>query len=411
MNSLSKIDILTRVEGHGSVELIRDEERVVGARLNLYESPRLFEVLLVGRRFDEIADIACRICSICSTVHKIAALQAVEQALDITISRQTGLLRELAVQGGQIESHALHVFCLALPDYLWVSGIQELAVCEPEKLQMGLRIKKLGNMIQEIVGGRAIHPFNLLLGGLGKVPEADRLRFLNERLLEVHDDVAESMTYVFGLNDILPPLPMLPACSVSGGSPLFGDRLITSTSTTTPAEFAAAWLNEQVESHTHAKVSHFGEAVPFMVGPLARLALSMPSEYAPLFTDASISSSLKARIIELQMAVERALELIRQLLDDGLKTESRPIVIPAQGVGTSLVEAPRGVLLHSYRFDSSGICCAADIVTPTAINQRAMAASLKHLIVVMDGAEFDQIKSAAEILIRCYDPCISCAVH
>ena len=111
------------------------------------------------------------------------------------------------------------------------------------------------------------------------------------------------------------------------------------------------------------------------------------------------------------MAMERALELIRQLLDDGLKTESRPIVIPAQGVGTSLVEAPRGVLLHSYRFDNRGICSAADIITPTSINQGAMAASLKHLVAVMDGAEFDQIKSAAEILIRCYDPCISCAVH
>jgi len=411
MNSPSKIDILTRVEGHGSVELIRDGERVVGARLNLYESPRLFEALLVGRRFDEIADIACRICSICSTVHKVAALQAVEQALDITISRQTGLLRELAVQGGQIESHALHVFCLALPDHLGMNGIQELAACEPKMLKMGLRIKKLGNMIQEIVGGRAIHPFNLLLGGLGKVPEADRLRFLNERLLEVRDDVAESMTYMFGLNDILPQLPMLPVCSVSGGSPLFGDRLITSTSTTTPAGFAAAWLNEQVESHTQAKVSHFDGAVPFMVGPLARLALSMPAKYAPYFTDASIKSSLKARIIELQMAMERALELIRQLLDDGLKTESRPIVIPAQGVGTSLVEAPRGVLLHSYRFDNRGICSAADIITPTSINQGAMAASLKHLITVMDGFELDRIKNYAEILIRCYDPCISCAVH
>src|ERR1035437_1781265 len=110
--SMYKIDILARVEGHGSVELIRDGERVVDARLNLHESPRLFEALLVGRRFDEIADIACRICSICSTVHKVAALQAVEQALGVSISRQTGLLRELAVQGGQIESHALHIFCL-----------------------------------------------------------------------------------------------------------------------------------------------------------------------------------------------------------------------------------------------------------------------------------------------------------
>lgn len=411
MSNMKKIDILTRVEGHGSVELIRDGVRVVDARLNLHESPRLFEALVVGRRFDEIADIACRICSICSTVHKVAALQAVEQALGITVSRQTRLLRELAVQGGQIESHALHVFCLALPDYLGVSGIQELATRAPEKLRIGLRIKKLGNLIQEAVGGRAIHPFNLLVGGLGKVPGADQLQYLGEQLLALRDDVTASIAYIFSLDDVLPPLALLPVCAVSGGPPLFGDRLTTSTAATIPAGFAAAWLNEQVEPHTHAKVSHFDETTPFMVGPLARLTLSMSAEYAPHFRDASIRSSLKARILELQLAVERAQVLIEKLLADGLKKEAPVMAIPAHGEGVSLMEAPRGVLLHRYCFDDRGICFAADIVTPTAINQGAMAASLKGLIVAMDGAEYDQIRGAAEILIRCFDPCISCAVH
>ncbi|NTW99383.1 MAG: Ni/Fe hydrogenase subunit alpha [Geobacteraceae bacterium] len=411
MSTTRKIDVLTRVEGHGSVELIHDEGRVVDARLKLYEAPRLFEALLVGRRFDEIADIACRICSICSTVHKVAALQAVEQALKIRVSRQTGLLRELAVQGGQIESHALHIFCLALPDYLDVSGIHGLSMCAPEKLKMGLRIKKLGNRIQEIVGGRAIHPYNLLVGGIGKVPEADQLQRLNDQLDDVRDDVTSSITYIFGLNDLLPPLAMPSLCAVSGGSPLFGDRLIASTETTIPASSAALWLNEKIEPHTHAKVSHFEETTPFMVGPLARLMLSEPAVYAQYFTDASIRSSLKARIIELQLAVERAQTLIELILSDGLKNEPSVMAVPVEGKGTSLIEAPRGVLLHSYRFDRRGICCDADIITPTAINQAAIASSLKDLIVIMDGAEYEQIKTAVEILIRCYDPCISCAVH
>lgn len=237
MSAVKKIDILTRVEGHGSVELIRVGGQVVDARLNLHESPRLFEALVVGRRFDEIADIACRICSICSTVHKVAALQAVEQAMGVAVSRQTGLLRELAVQGGQIESHALH------------------------------------------------------------------------------------------------------------------------------------------------------------------------------FADISIRSAVKARAIELQQAMERAEILIGQLLADGLKKELPSMAVPVQGEGTSLVEAPRGVLLHGYRFDGRGICRAADIITPTAINQGAMAVSLKGLIVAMEGADYEQIRTSAEILIRCFDPCISCAVH
>ena len=411
MNSIHKIDILTRVEGHGTVELIRDGSRVVDAILNLRESPRLFEALFVGRRFDEIADIACRICSVCSTVHKVAALQAVEQAMGVVISRQTGLLRELAVQGGQIESHALHIFCLALPDYLGVNGVQELATRVPEKLQMGLGIKKLGNVIQEVVGGRAIHPFNLLVGGLGKVPEAGQLRLLGEMLVKVQEDVTACIEYILGLDDILPQLTPLPVCAVSGGPPLFGDTLRTSTDMTIPASGAAAWLNEKVEPYTHAKVSRFNEAIPFMVGPLARLTLTMPPAYEAYFTDASIRSSLKARIVELQLAVGRAHSLVEQLLADGLKEASTITVVPKQGDGTALIEAPRGVLLHSYSFDVRGICTVADIVTPTAINQRAMAASLKELVAAMDGAEYDQIKASAEILIRCYDPCISCAVH
>lgn len=411
MSSIRKIDILTRVEGHGTVELIRDGWRVVDAHLNLFESPRLFEALLVGRTFDEIADIACRICSICSTVHKVSALQAVESAMGVNISRQTGLLRELAVQGGQIESHALHIFCLALPDYLGINGIQQLAMLEPEKLQVGLRVKKVGNLIQEIVGGRAIHPFNLLVGGVGTVPEAAQLQDLEERLAAIHQDVTASIGFIFGLDDILPPLATFPGCVVSGGPPLFGDRLTTSAATTVFASSAVAWLNESVELYSHAKISRFRETTPFFVGPLARLAESMPSEYTSHFIDTSIRSSLKARIIELQQSVERAQLLIKELLDDGLEKESPVMAVPSRGEGISLIEAPRGVLLHSYRFDARGICRAATIITPTAINQAAINTSLKGLVAAMDGADYDQIKASAEILVRCYDPCISCAVH
>lgn len=408
---MKQIDILTRVEGHGSVELIREGERVVDARFTLYESPRLFEMLFVGRRFDEIPDIACRICSICSTVHKVAALQAVEQALGIVVSRQTGLLRELAVQGGQIESHALHVFCLALPDYLGVGGFQELAECAPEKLSLGLRIKKLGNLIQETIGGRAIHPFNLLVGGVGKAPTADQLRSLSDQLYEVFDDVAGCIEYICGLDEILPSLALAHVCAVNGGSVLFGNHLLTSTALNIPASYAAEWLNEQIELHTHAKVSHFDGTASFMVGPLARLLLSTPPEYAAHFVNPTISMSLKARIIELDMAAQRAQHLVGQLLAGGVNNEPPITAVMSKGEGVSLVEAPRGVLLHSYRFDSNGICSAANIITPTAINQRAIEDSLKKLIGAMDGADGYQIQAAAETLLRCYDPCISCAVH
>lgn len=411
MNARKKIGMLTRVEGHGSVELIRDGGRVVDARLTMNESPRLFEALLVGRNYDEIPDIACRICSICSTVHKVAALQAVEQALGVVVSPQTGLLRELAVQGGQIESHALHIFCLALPDYLGVNGFQALARCVPEKLQLGLGIKKLGNLIQETVGGRAIHPFNLMVGGVGKAPTADQLRSINDQLYEVSDDVADCIEYICGLDEILPPLQSAPACAVSGGPQLFGKWLSTATPEIISADRAVEWLNEQVETYTHAKVSCFDETGPYMVGPLARVIMSSPPEYAALFDKPLVGSSLKARVVELKAAVVQAQLLIEQILSNGLSNEMPVAAIIANGEGVSLMEAPRGVLLHSYRFNGNGKCLAANIITPTAINQRAIAGSLKGLIKWMEGADCDQIRVAAEILIRCYDPCISCAVH
>lgn len=411
MKSAGKLDILTRVEGHGYVELVRNRERIVAARLHLHESPRLFEALLVGRRFDELAEIACRICSICSTVHKVATLQAVEQALAVQVSRQTGLLRQLAVLGGQIESHALHIFCLALPDYLGVGGFPGLAAVAPEELQRGLKIKALGNLIQETVGGRAIHPFNLLLGGLGKVPEPEQLQLLAGRLEAVLEDTEAAIRFVSALPESLPPLPAWPACAVSGGPPLFGDHLGTAAGEEIPADSVAAWLNEQVEAHSHTKVSRFNNQAVFMVGPLARLNLAMPPEYAQQLVGAPLSSALLARAVELQQAVERALGLITQLLAEGLHQEKPLAVTPSSDQGTAMIEAPRGVLLHSYCFDEQGICSKANIITPTAINQAAIEKSLQALVLTMDGADYDRVKAACERLVRCFDPCISCAVH
>jgi coenzyme F420-reducing hydrogenase alpha subunit len=358
-----------------------------------------------------VAEIACRICSICSTVHKVVALQAVEQALKVTVSRQTVILRELAVQGGQIESHALHIFCLALPDYLGVNGFPGLAAIEPHRLQQGLRLKALGNLIQETVGGRAIHLFNLLTGGIGRVPGREQLQKLADRLAELHDDVADVITLLRSLPEALPSLPPLPFCAVSGGPPLFGDMLATTTGTCLPADSAAAWLNEKVEAHTHAKVSRFDSRNVFMVGPLARLNLAMPAEFAALLTDAPISASLLARGVELQQALERAADLVEQLLREGLNREESLNITPSAGEGHAVIEAPRGLLLHSYHFDAEGFCTFANIITPTAINQAAIELSLKALVAALEGAGYEQVKTSAERLIRCFDPCISCAVH
>lgn len=424
---IHNLEQLTRVEGHGVVELLQEHGRVVDARFSLHEAPRLFEALLVGRCFDEVPEIACRICSICSTVHKVAALQAVELATDCTISRQTRTLRELAVNGGQIQNHALHLYCLALPDYLGVGGFPEVARKAPLELQQGLRLKRCGNLIQELIGGRAIHPFNLVVGGIGNIPGADELQQMADALEAALQDATATIELFAALEDPFPELPQLPLCAVnSDDAPLFGDTVHTSTGIDLSADACIRWLAEETAGHTHAKVSSFGGTGPFLVGPAARLGLAAPAQGSAPKLRPSLQHHLRenvsaqtaspvfsnpARAIELKQAVERSLHLVKMFREQGLEQEPPASATPQQGRATGMLEAPRGLLLHSYAFDEQGRCTAADIITPTAINQRAIEVSLKALVKAMEGAGYDEVKRMAERLVRSFDPCISCAVH
>lgn len=420
MTGVREINQLARVEGHGRVRLEQHNGRVSATRLELYESLRLFEALVVGRGYDEIPEIVCRICSICSTVHRVAALQAIETGLGLTVSRQTDLLRQLAVQGGQIESHALHLFCLALPDYLSCGGFPGLAQRAPLELQRGLAIKALGNRIQELVGGRAIHPFNLLLGGIGSIPTGDSLQQLADQLQAAQADTLATIDLVTGLEETLPPLPSLAGCAACGGPSLLGTQLVTTDGQQVTAQHAYAWLDEQISHHSHAKQSCFNGQGPYLVGPLARLNLAPPLEpaaqtalqhHAHRIMGAPLTASHLARAIELLQAIERAIVLIDLLICNGLQPEQPLVSQPRAADGTALIEAPRGLLLHQYTFDANGRCITAQVVTPTAINQGAMAVMLEALLERLPDANPDQFKLQAERLIRCFDPCISCAVH
>lgn len=405
------LDMVSRVEGHGSLELIRDGGSIVDARFKPFESPRLFEALLRGRRFDEVADIVCRICSICSTVHKVAALQAVEQAMGVQVLPQTRMLRELAVLGGQIESHALHIFCLAMPDYLGVSGFPALDAAAPEQLQVGLRLKKIGNTIQETVGGRAIHPPNLQLGGMGRIPDHQVLRTLQQMVADMQRVFAEQRDYLFALGECFPSLTLPGLCAVKGGRSLFGDSLETSDGAVIKADNASSWCNECVTAVSTAKVSDFRDGRLYQVGPLARVMLSMPDKYASAFSDASIWWSTKARAVELEQGLEQASRIIQLLVDQqAVENAVHPIKVRS-GNGVAVIEAPRGTLIHCYEFDEAGCCTHANVITPTAINQKSINAALHELIGKLSGEPVEQIQRTAEMVVRCYDPCISCAVH
>ncbi len=424
MSRVVEIKPLTRVEGHGSVQIFLEGDRVTGVQLALIESPRLFEALLVGKRFDELPEIICRICSICTSVHRVTALLALEKAFGVEVSPTTTLYRELIVNGGQLASHALHLFCLVLPDYYRLEGFADLAREAPEELKRGLRLKAAGNLIQETVGGRLIHPVNLIPGGMGRGLHREELQNLKKTLEAVLPDALQA--YEFFAQT---PSPLATAqlhhpryLAVQGKeAALFGDRLAVAGGSSFPVDEWQGAFREQMARHSHAKQSLVHNEI-VTVGSLARLNLGMrlASRAGQAFFDArrslvtsDIRGNTLAQAVEMIQAVERSLEILETLMviAAGGKSEKPVKIIPRSGTGSAACEAPRGVLLHSFTFNEDGYCTAADVITPTAINQHAMERDLLAMAEALSGSTETELKHQLSMLVRTYDPCISCAVH
>jgi len=426
MTSVVEISPLTRVEGHGTVKIYLDGPRVEKVELCLTESPRLFEALLIGKGFAEVPEIVCRICSLCSTVHKVTALLAVEDALGVRVSESTRLTRELILNGGLIQSHALHLYCLMLPDLFEVRGVSDLAQKAPELLKAGLAVKRVGNLIQETVGGRLIHPVNIRLGGLGRRIGRDELLLLKDELQAIMPACRDTVP-LFSTPFSFPPLPAPAYLALASSDPVStGDAFLWG-----DGSFPVHAYRERIEEvylpHTRAKQAQLEGNFP-TVGPLSRLNLGAVTgtEASPLFeglrpelTGSDIRGGNLARAVELIQAVERSLSVIEELLAPG-RDASREADAPVRGtalpgsdlrVGTAACEAPRGSLIHSYAFDEAGRCKGADVITPTSLNQGAISRDLLVLARAMEGAERPQLIAALERLVRCYDPCISCSVH
>ncbi len=408
------IQPLTRVEGHGRVILEQQQGRLVSVQLDLNESPRLFEALLVGRSWQEVPELVCRICGICSSVHKLAALHALEQVLKINIPPAAAIVRELTLLGGHIQSHALHLFCLILPDFFGVPSVLDLARDRHPLAMAGLEVKAFGNRLQELFGGRIVHPVNLVIGGIGQCPAEEQLIPLKEELAAlcekwpaIAEEFQASAKYPAGGAPV--------GCSLATGSPigfdLTGTSLWTADGSEWPVADYARLLAERPVSSSHAKWPT-GEQGPFLVGALARQALTARRTGTAPDTSRQngIYANNTAQLLEIDWALSRAYSLACQLLDLDKTAPCRiPPDGPRAGVGIAAFEAPRGLLVHRYILDDTGHVTEADIVTPTAINQQVMAKQI-----CLDLAEEkDQVRivKTAEQIVRAYDPCISCAVH
>jgi sulfhydrogenase subunit alpha len=416
------IDHLARVEGHGGITVELEGDAVTNVRFDVFEGARLLEGLVRGRRYDEIAPIVSRICSICSPAHSLTSLKATENALGVQVSPQTDFLRELLLRGESIQSHALHLFFLAVPDYLDRPSAIAVAAEHPAAVMLGLRLKRLGNLIQETIGGRAIHPVNAVPGGFGRVPRVEQLIAIRGALVEAIPDAEAMLDLIASLPDAgFCHTPTAFAALYSPDSDRYyaGDQLMIVSNgdrATVPAADYRSLTNEKPVAHSHAKHSTFHDK-PFMVGSLARLTVN-PARFAaaPERLKLAIPSdnpmdNNKAQAVELVNDLGLALDMVERLIRDGVKDEGCVPITPRAGTGVGITEAPRGLLIHSYTYDEQGCVVAADVITPTAMNAASLEQHLRKT--VEQSAERDEatLKKKLQMIARAYDPCISCSVH
>ena len=417
------VDEVCRVEGHGGITVSIQNGKVSEVKFDIFEGSRFFEPLLKGRPYDEIASITSRICAICSFGHTLASVQATEDAFGVKVSPQTEKLRDLMMQAEMIESHSLHLFCLVLPDLLGYPSAIHMAADHKEAVAMGLGLKKIGNTMREVLGGRAIHPCNAIVGGFGKLPAPDALAALQDPLKKALDDSMKAVDLFASLEN--PNYAESPTIYAALDSPggiygYFGKDILVSTGERLDIHDYRKLTNEKTVSHSHAKHSLFS-GKPYMTGSLARLILNekklqgrakeaqkklrlrLPSD--------NIFDNNLAQAVELVFSLERSLGIIGEFLREGPREEKLPEIKPRAGQGVGAVEVPRGTLYHSYSYDEQGRILEADIITPTAQNLANAEKDFRAAVERLPNEPQESMAFKLEMVARAYDPCISCSVH
>ena len=422
MNRTIVVEHLGRIEGHAGITVVLGGSRIERVEFDVDEGIRLFEGLLRGRHFTDVPALVSRICAICSHGHAITASDAIERAIGVVVSPQTRALRDLAFQGGTIESHALHVFCLALPDFLGHASVLSLAAVNPDAVALALKLKKLGNTIQEVVGGRAVHPVNYVIGGFGRLPSVDDLVRLRDALEAGQADCDDALALVrtVPVPDFVHEPIRCAALVPEDQAFFFGRRVRLSDGAELSVEDYRSLTNERPVGHSHAKHSlHDGRS--FMVGALARLTLNGDriggrareawSALGLRTPSSNIVANSVAQFVELVYAVERALDLVTGMLERGLQDAPAVSWEVRPGAATAASEVPRGTLFHHYELDAAGLVVAADVVTPTAENYGNLEDQFRATVRDGLGASDDELRRRLEIVARAYDPCVSCSVH
>ena len=417
-----RIDIhvpaLARVEGEGALDLEVKGGQIQTLHLRIFEPPRFFEKFLEGRLAEEIPDIVARICGICPVAYQMSGVLAIEQAFGIAVTPWVETMRRLLYAGEWIESHALHIHLLALPDFLGAESAFDLAKTHPEVLKRGVTLQGIGNAIVAFLGGRSVHPVGVAVGGFHKAPTKKEAQAL---LTKIEDAIplAEALLAFVASLDLPRREETFTSLAVHHADRygVMGRTLLASGGFAFDVDDIEQHIQEyQVPHSTAFYASFLGE--PFLVGPLARLNVNYEQLPAPVkdalqkqglrFPSQNLFHAIHARAAEIFYALLEARDILQNYEPD----KPKAAYTPKAGIGFGASEAPRGLLWHRYTFDEEGRVKNAKIVPPTSQNQAMIE---KDLFNSLNDFGFDKDKDAirlyAESIIRNYDPCISCATH
>lgn len=417
-----EISPVSRVEGHGDLIINIKDRKVEQLTFRIPESPRFFEAMMVGRKYDEPSHIASRICGICSVAHTCASIKATEKALGIVPSLQTIKLRKLVYHHENVQSNVLHVYFLAAPDFFGVGSVIPLVETHPDVVNIALRTKKMANDMVRIIGGRAVHPIRIVVGGFTKLPTEEEMVKMKEMLQASYPDFEKTLGVLKTLSipDFQRETEYI-SISDKADYALYDGNIKSSDGWEINDQNYLDKINEKVVRHSTAKHC-WASRDSFMVGALARfnnnydkltdnakkyaeeLGLKAPC-YNPFMNNI-------AQFVEIVHSVDDSIRLIDEILEEGIDRDKAMVdIVPVAGCGVGVVEAPRGLLIHDYTYNDRGRVEKANMVIPTGMNYANIEKDMEALVpAVIDKSE-DEIRLACEMLIRAYDPCISCSTH
>ncbi|MBS1253864.1 MAG: NAD-reducing hydrogenase HoxS subunit beta [Anaerolineales bacterium] len=412
---------LTRVEGHGNIVVDVQNGELKQCELQIVEAPRFFEAMLRGRPYYEASHITSRICGICATGHATASLRATENALGVEVSEQTELLRKLVFHGEIIDSHVLHVYMLVAPDFFGVGSVLPLASSHPDVVKRALRIKKLSGDLCAMISGRHTHPIAMTVGGFTHLPTIKEMLAVRERLVAAREDMDETISLLATL-----PWPEFEreteyvSLQKDEEYAFIDGRIATTDGFAYELPDYRNVTNEYLVPHSTAKhTKHNRDS--YMVGALARFnnnydqlhprakAAAEELGMKPVVTNSFLNSGAQA--VEMVHCVEDSIRIIDELVDRGIEEEPPYEFQGKGGEGVGSCDVPRGILFHNYVIDDDGVIQGANCIIPTGQNYGNIEADMRALVPQILDRPQEEITHMMEMLVRAYDPCISCSTH